>query len=249
MSEPVAMARAFYESDAGTVDACRRVLLRGQGKYLKKYLKAWARCYQSSSAGVGCNEGALEAKVSKAAAKLRSKVGGNRDRRCATVDLVPETLGHGSVCPVPCDGTVVLHDMGDMADCAICVGDSLAGQALEAAYNTSPPDRPAAAAAEMRSCQKSPGIAAAKLATGWAGALLGCEDRNLRAASPADCSADPRGKIAKAKSKAARKVAACKSGFGGLAGCATAGAAADVSACMEQSLAAVVAATVEVAQP
>lgn len=249
MSEPVSMAQAFYESDAGAVDACRRVLLRGQGKYLKKYLKAWARCYQSSSAGVGCNEGALEAKVSKAAAKLRSKVGGSRDRRCATVDLVPETLGHGSVCPVPCDGTVVLYDMGDMADCAICVGDSLAGQALETAYNTSPPDRPAAAASEMRSCQKSLGIAVVKLATGWTGALLGCEDRNLGTASPADCSADPRGKIAKAKSKAARKVAACKSGFGGLGGCATAGAAADVSACMEQSLAAAVAATVEVAQP
>ncbi len=249
MSEPVAMARAFYEPDRATVDACRRVLLRGEAKYLKKYLKAWARCYRSTSAGISCNEGARDTRIEKAAAKLRSKVGGSRDRRCATADLTPETLGHGNVCPLPCDGTVVLYDMSDLADCAVCVAESLASAAMASAYDVGPPATPAAVPAGAQSCQKLLGIGAVKLATGWAAALLRCEEANLKADTPLVCSSDASGKIAKAKAKAARKVARCKNGYGGLAGCAGSGDAASVSACMEQALAATVGATTEVARP
>jgi hypothetical protein len=73
----------------------------------------------------------------------------------------------------------------------------------------------------------------------WSAALLRCEKDNAAGGPPVDCSTDPTGRIAKAKTKAGRLIQKCTS-FAGIPGCATAGSAAAVQACMEAAVGSVI---------
>jgi hypothetical protein len=144
----------------------------------------------------------------------------------------------------------VLFDMSDLASCAICLSEAMSGEALEAAYGVQPPAVPATVPSTARSCQKALDKDAATLAKGWSGALARCEDRNAsgRTVPAVDCTTDPEGRIAAAKTKAAQQLGRCSS-FTGLAGCATSGSAAAVQACFEAAIGAVVGPYTEGAYP
>ncbi len=235
-SLPVEMANLFVESDAKIVNGCRKDLARQQAKYRKRHLKEWTRCFDTETKGLTCDDGGRDEKIAAAAAKLRDKIGGLKDRKCAGRSLTPGSLGHDAVCPAPCSG-ILLFEMADLASCAICMADALDAAALDSAYGAAPPDVPGGLPASALTCQRTLSKAASSLALGWTKALDRCEQANASGKNnPAlDCSTDPDGKIAKAMTKAGNKIARCTD-FGGLQGCAIGGDAPTTQACMEAAI-------------
>jgi hypothetical protein len=232
-AEPVAMARGTFEPDARRVAKCKTAIARAQEKYRKAYAKAWNGCYAVAAEGLTCDATARQARIAAAEAKLRQNIGGAKDRVCAGQNLSPITLGHGNTCPGSC-ATTVLFDMGNVADCAVCLSQTLQSDALNAAYGFRPPALPNTLPTTAVKCQAALAKAAGGLTDGWARALAACEDANARGTNvPAiDCTTDPDGAIARAKSKSAARVAACAT-LAGIPGCATTGTVANAAACIE----------------
>ncbi|MFQ5514709.1 MAG: hypothetical protein ACE5FG_09740 [Myxococcota bacterium] len=246
-SEPVAMAHAFLETNAQTLGRCRDRVARGTRRYLKQYLKAWGRCYRDRARGRLCDTTKRDQRLARAEGRLRAKLGGPQDSLCLGRSLTPITLGHGSVCPVPC-ATTVLFDLGDLASCAICVGRALGKETLEAAYGTRPPALPPALASPIVACQKAVARGATKLALGWSDALLECESANAEEGAALDCASDPGGEMAAARSRAARLLGRCDD-FAGLSGCGATGSVAATETCLETAIGPAAASVAEVPFP
>jgi hypothetical protein len=244
------MARAFHESDAGVIAKCHSQVSKAAQKYLKTYVKEWSRCYAADAAASVCDAGRRNAKIAKADAQLRERVGGLKDKRCAGVNLTPITLGHGPVCSAPCLEQT-LYDMGDVADCAVCTAAGLGGDALAAAYGTAPPILPGdGPSGDAGKCQRSLAKGSTKLALSWTKELSRCEDDNKtgRNVPALDCSTDPSGRIQSAIDKAQSQIAAC-SDFTGVPGCGTSGSVAAAQVCVETAVGDAVPSVVEVAYP
>ena len=248
---PVQMANVVVDTDTKTIAACRKNIDKLQSKYFKSWLSGWEKCYAAEAAGNDCDEAAVTTELDEAAADLRSRLGGAEDRRCEGEGLTPASVGLGSYCPVPC-ASIVLFDLDDAADCSICLSESVANAALDAAYGATPPSVPVAAGGgPPASCQKNLGTAATKLASTWAKTLMRCEASNAAGKNVPllDCSTDPQGKIGKAKDKASGQVDGCTS-FASLDGCAD-GAIDNAAAyqCIEDAIGEVVPAYPAVAYP
>mgnify|MGYP003694269821 CR=1 FL=1 len=235
-SAPVVMARATFEPDAGKIAKCKTAIARGQESFRKTYAKEWGKCYAVEAQGLTCDSASRNAKIAAAQAKFTEKIGGAKDRVCSGKNISPITLGHGTSCPVPC-ATTVLFDISDVAACSVCMTQALDGESLNAAYGFRPPAVPGTISTSALTCQKVLAKAASGLTAGWTRALASCEDANARGVNlPAlDCATDPNGGIARAKAKSASRVASCDD-FAGLAGCATSGTAAGVTACFESAI-------------
>ncbi len=234
-AEPVALAHGWAQRDTAPVARCQKEVAKTEATFWKRHQKEWGKCYQREAAGLTCDTSIRDARIAAAEGKLRAKIGGVKDRRCAAINLTPITLGHGSVCPVPC-ATQVLFDMNDLASCAVCIGGALTGGVLQSAYGVEPPALPATApAGAPAACQRSLASASSKLAQRWSAALAKCEDANHSGQPPQDCSTDPSGAIARAVQKAGSTVAKCTS-FSGLPGCAVAGTAAGTTACIQSTV-------------
>jgi hypothetical protein len=244
---PVEMARAFVETNVKTIHRCQKVVSRLQQHYLKIYAKEWARCYEAEANGFSCDTARRDAKIAAADTKLRDKLGGIEDGRCSGNNLTPITLGHGTVCPVPC-ATTKLFDIEGLASCAVCMAEAVNDAALAGAFGAEPPALPSSVPAATRSCQKLLSQAATDLSINWAKALARCEQRNTtgKAVPPADCSMDS--KIASVKAKAAKRVDKCED-FTGLAGCGVGGDPTATKACLEAAVENLVSQVVKVPFP
>lgn len=237
-SPPVAMAQAFVTSDPKVVARCQKAVDMAQARYRKRHYNLWSRCFKREMSGRGCDVAKTFEGIFAADAKLRDRIGGAKDGKCSGANLTPISLGHGSVCPAPCQN-ILLFDMTDLASCAICQAGAMNGEALEAAYGSQPatlPDIQTTPSAVP--CQASLDKAAGLLADKWSLALARCERDNVSGKNDpgVDCSNDPSGRILVAKDRAASQIAKC-SDFAGIPGCATAGSLATVRACMEAALA------------
>jgi hypothetical protein len=236
-SAPEEMARVVVDTNAERVEGCRRTIDKMQWKYFRTFLAKWGACDAATAAGLPCDGAARDAVVAAVRAKVRAKIGGEKDRKCEGAGLTPASVGLGSHCPAPCAG-VVLYDVDDAADCALCLAETLAGSALESAYGTTPPLTPGMAPAEALDCQRNLATGASLLAIKWTSARLLCARDNAsgRNDPPVDCTADPKGKVGKAKAAALAKIAKCSS-FTGLAGCADGAAdAAAAAQCVENAV-------------
>jgi len=239
-STPVAMAHAFVETDAAALASCSKSVARSIARYAETYAKEWGRCYATKASGLPCDGPSRDARIAKAADKLEASVGGAKDRSCAAASLTPISIGHGSVCPLPCP-SITLFDLDDLSACALCVADALGDAALVSAYGQTPPSLPPTApSGAPGKCLKSAAKAALTLASGWTKALARCEGANATGKNvpPADCAADPDGRIAKVKLKAAKQVAKC-SDFSGLSGCLAAGDPMTAQTCIEDAIEAI----------
>jgi len=238
-STPVVMARAFVESDARVTSRCRKQVAKAQARYRKSHYREWSRCYQNSAQGLSCDAVARDTRLAAEAAKLRSKIGGTKDKVCAGKSLTPSSIGHGSTCPAPC-AHLSVFDLGELATCSMCLADALNRDTLEAAYGSVTPALPGQTAGSF-TCQKTLDQAAGGLADRWARALERCEADNAsgRNDPPVDCNTDPGGKIAAAKSAAGARISRCAD-FTGLEGCGAEANAAAVQSCVETAIGAVV---------
>ncbi len=247
-SEPVVMARVFVDTPT-VVNRCRRSVEKEQARYRRSYAKEWTRCFAAEAEGLSCDAVRRDARLAAAAARLRERVGGPKDRSCRGRSLTPGSLGHGSTCPSPC-AQVPLFEMSDLAECAICLAESLEGEALNGVFGARPPGLPSPQPASVRMCRRSLEKAVEILADGWSKALAHCERGNASGKTdpPAVCSADPDGRIARAKQRSARKVGRC-SDFAGIPACGAAGDATSVEACLEAAVGSVVGPYTEGAYP
>ncbi|MGH7790660.1 MAG: hypothetical protein ACRERC_27615 [Candidatus Binatia bacterium] len=235
-SLPVEMAKLTVETDARLVAKCQKNVATRQAKYLKTYYKEWSRCFTQRVNGLTCDAARRDSRIADAAAAVRERIGGAKDRACAGRNLTSGSIGHAGTCPAPC-AHLVLFDLDDLATCNLCLAGALGNEALEAAYGFTPPALPATLPFTAVACQSSLDKAAGGLADGWSKVLSKCEQANAfgKNIPPANCTADPSGGIANAKARAASKIAQCDS-FAGIPGCATSGSAAAVQTCIETAV-------------
>lgn len=249
MGPPVEMAVVNVEPDEKVLAGCRKNIDKLQAKYFKTYLSEWSDCYAAEAASLACHDEDLNAAIESAAGNVHDRLGGSLDKRCAAANLTPGSLGLGNYCPAPC-ASILLFDMNDVGDCAICLSEKVAAATLEAAYGTTPPTLPGSVPlGPPKDCQLAIGSAATKLASSWAQTLLKCEGANVSGKNdpPLDCSLSS--KIAKSQESAASRIDACTA-YTGIEGCAE-GAPdnAAVYQCVEDAIGAVVTSYPELAYP
>jgi hypothetical protein len=228
-STPVAMAQGFFESDRSVVERCHKSIAKEQERYTKLYMKEWDKCFAAEVRGLTCSAAKRDAKIAAAMAKLRDKIGGAKDRRCAGASLTPISLGHGTSCPEPC-ADVPVFDMNGLASCALCTAQAVGDAGLVSAYGADPPVLPSHnPTGPAASCQRALAKASRGLAVEWARADAGCAFDDLTV--PANCDDDPTGDVARAQDKAGAKIASCTD-FTGLAGCGATGSTAAAEQCV-----------------
>jgi hypothetical protein len=199
-SEPVAMARATVDARPATPERCRKGVARAQKRYQKAHLAAWRACYETEAGGLTCDGAARDAAVDAAEAALRERLAGPKDGACLGADVTPASLGHGTSCPVPCSA-VTLFDLGDLADCTVCLARELDADALQAAFDARIPLVPGTVPAAARRCQLLLSSNAARLATKLPPAIARCIAKGQDVAT---CDA-----VARAEAAAERSLARC----------------------------------------
>lgn len=168
--------------------ACLKTVESAFRRYGKTHLQQWDRCYADEIGGRACDTGLRDVKIAKAAARLRAKIGGAADRRCAGVGLKPIPLGFEDTCGGSCDG-IVLSNMVALANCLVCRQDEVTRDALAASTGVTPPDLPSATGAASAACGRRLVDALAKGVNGVQKALGRCELGNITASTPVDCAA------------------------------------------------------------
>jgi len=133
--------------------ACLRAVDTVFRRYGKTHLKEWGRCYSDEAAGVACDAGVRDLKIAKAAARLRTKIGGSGDRLCTDQGLTPFLLGYPGSCGGSC-GSITLPNMSALADCLVCRQEETMHTALTASDGATPPDLPTAVGALSAACER-----------------------------------------------------------------------------------------------
>lgn len=197
--------------------ACLRAVDGAVRRYGKTHLKEWGRCYSDEAAGIACDAGGRDVKISKAAARLRSKVGGSGDRQCAGQALTPFVLGFPNTCGGSC-GSIALTHMSDLADCLVCRQEETTHEALTASDGATPPDLPVAVGVASASCERR---LVSQLATAIESIqkVIGrCELGNITAATPVLCAATTAAEVAALQARVDAQPARCTDTTG-LSGC------------------------------
>jgi hypothetical protein len=198
--------------------ACLRVVDRQVQAYAKRSLLEWERCFLDETRGRACDSGRRDMRILQGADKLRSQVGGSKDKACAGNGLAPVFLGVPNTCGGGCS-SIAVNSISSFADCLVCRVDESVVLSLQSAFGVQPPDLPdPAATAAVSSCQKKIAKGVRK-AVGKIHKSLGrCELANVTAALPVDCAADLAAKLASLQSKADATVDRCVESTG-LLGC------------------------------
>jgi len=194
--------------------ACLGAIDKQYRKFTKTHLKEWTRCLTDEVRGRACDSGRRALKLAAAEEKLRSYVGGARDKFCAGASLSPSLAGLPTTCPAPCDGIAVTN-IGGLADCLVCVQEAASDAMLSATYGVTPPDLPAAAPSLLAArCQKLLATAMTKAILKPQKALAGCELANITAMTPVTCGVQHAADLAAAAAAIDKAVARCKDDSG-----------------------------------
>jgi hypothetical protein len=251
-STPVELARVRVETRANGVRRCQKAVAKAQKKLWKTYTREWQRCFEVEAEGRSCDGAARDARLASAEAALAAALGGAADAACAGKDFTPQTIGHPSVCPVPCGAAITLHDLPDLAACTRCMVEALGGAALEASYGVTPPAVPNTRfSGTTLACQRDLGDAAVTLANGWASAVASCQRKQpLDPREPRrDCESEAAGAVEQAQSKAHKAITRCEAALDDLPGCAEGGTANAAAECVDATIGAVAPGYAQVAYP
>jgi hypothetical protein len=194
--------------------ACLGAIDKQYRKYAKTHVNEWTRCLTDEVSGRACDSGRRELRLQAAEERLRSYVGGSKDKYCAGASLSPTLAGLSTACPAPCDGIAVTN-MLRLADCLVCTQEAVTESMLSATYGVTPPDLPPAVSSlQARSCQKSIAKAMTKGILGVQKTLASCELENITAGSPVDCQATHAAELADAAADVAAAVDRCHDSTG-----------------------------------
>lgn len=246
---PVAMAATVVSDDGAPETACAKNVDRAHAKHLRSWTKAWGKCLAAEAKGLSCDTETRDSRLSRADAELETRLGGLKDSKCGGEGLTPLSLGHQTVCPLPCSGEVMLHTMGDLAACASCITESFAGAAYAAAYGVAPPQVPDLPLSKQGlACQKILAKSAEKTARIWAKEISRCEAERAPGVTTLDCVSDRAARLAKTRTTTEKLLARCKD-WTGLAGCGATGNATDAALCIETAVSGAVGTYTSVAYP
>ena len=198
--------------------ACFKEIDKNFQRYAKRHLKEWNRCYLDEVQGVACDTARRDLKIEKAEAKLRERIGGEKDRRCDGNNLSPSFIGYPDFCGGGC-GAIETNTYDGLVDCLVCRQDEGRDASLTAALGTAPPDLPAnVIAGKTVACQRQLLKQTSNTIAKGIKILGGCELDNITAAVPVDCATEHAEALAKAKAKADGVIQKCGSTTG-LDGC------------------------------
>ncbi|MFP6664368.1 MAG: multiheme c-type cytochrome [Deltaproteobacteria bacterium] len=235
-SAPVPMAATVVSDDGAPEAACRKNVGRAHAKHLRSWTKAWGKCLAAEAKGLSCDTASRDARLSQAEAELEDRFGGLKDAKCGGEGLSPLSLGHQTVCPLPCSYAITLHSMSDLAACASCITESFAGAAYAAAYGAAPPELPDLSLSKhAATCQKLIAKSAEKMAQTWAKEISRCEAERAPGDIALDCVSDRAARLAKARLTTEKRLSRCKD-WSGLAGCGTEGNASGAALCLEAAV-------------
>lgn len=198
--------------------ACFTAIDKQYRIYSKRHLGEWTRCFVDEVTGRACDAGRRDLKAGQAESRLRSYVGGAKDRDCAGSGMTPVLLGLPSTCAAPC-GAIAVTSMATFADCLVCQQEAAAAAMLSASLGAAPPDVPARAVASGTAvCQQRLAKGTAKAITDTHATLARCELANLNAGEPADCAAVNAAELAAIADAVNGQIDRCKE-TAGLQGC------------------------------
>jgi hypothetical protein len=199
--------------------SCRASVEASFRRYATAHLRAWLACAVDEGSGVACRRGARDRVLAREARRLRERVGGPRDRRCAGRNLTPSRLDLPRACGGGCGG-IPLASLSTLADCLLCRAAGATELALRALVGTVPPDLPPTTAAtrDAAACLDRLARDLGRTVTETARALGRCAQGNLAATEPADCDAVATAARAGAAERLARAQERCTD-TSGLAAC------------------------------
>jgi hypothetical protein len=197
---------------------CLKDMEKSLERLTKAHLREWGDCYLDELAGVACDTAKRDLRIGKAEAKLRSIIGGSRDRNCAAKSLSAPLLGLPAQCPAPC-GSITQSTMSRIADCLVCQQAAATSAMLTATVGAAPPDLPlttlgpnAQRCAQQLVIGVQNGIRAVQRAVG------GCELSSVLSNTDVDCAAQLAPDLQREADKADAKLQRCTDTTG-LEGC------------------------------
>ncbi len=191
---------------------CLREVDKNFRRYAKKHLKEWSRCYLDEVGGRACDAGRRDRAIQQAESKLRTKIGGSKDRVCAGLNppLNPSLLGFPATCGGSCD-SIPLSSIEGLVDCLVCREDEGMADALRVALGTAPPDLPfnVAGSSQALGCQRRLLAGVQKGIASVLKSLGRCELDNITASSPVDCGATLADTLTGIRAKVDARLASC----------------------------------------
>jgi hypothetical protein len=189
--------------------ACLGDVQKEAERLAKVALSTWGACYLDELGGRACDTGRRDLKIARAEARFAAVVGGEKDRRCAKINITPSRLGMPGTCGGSCDA-IELHTMADVSACVICRQRAVTNDFLSASIGAAPPDVPGnRPGAPAQKCNRGLVIALQKGLKNTQNALGSCELGNITAASPVDCSSTLATTIASQESAIDARVGQC----------------------------------------
>jgi hypothetical protein len=209
-----ALGIVIPRAPAPTRAACLGAIDKQYRKFSKTHVSEWTRCLGDEVRGRACDTGRRDLKLEAAEERLRSYVGGSKDKLCAGASLSPSLAGLPITCPAPCD-SIPVTNMLHLADCLVCTQEAVTNAMLAATYGVTPPDLPPAVSSlQSMSCQKSIAKAMTKTILGLQKTLAACELANITAVSPVNCQATHAADLAEAAADVDAAVDRCKDSTG-----------------------------------
>jgi hypothetical protein len=136
-------------------EPCFATISKATAKYTKTHLRAWSDCYLEELAGRACDTGDRDYRIGKAAAKMASVIGGEKDKTCNGAGLTAASLGFPATCAPGCED-ISIASVSDIPTCLVCMQDLVMEGVLRDGAGTAPPDLPPniITDAEAYSCQE-----------------------------------------------------------------------------------------------
>ena len=156
-------------------------------RYSRTHMNEWARCYLDELRGRACDVGRRDQKIGAAEVKLRSFIGGAKDRRCAGNTMTPSRLDLPSTCGAPC-GSIAITNLGDWASCMVCRQTAATNAMLDTSVGAVPPDLPLnVLAPPAAACSRGLVNGVRNGTLRMQKALGACRADNVAAPVPVDC--------------------------------------------------------------
>ena len=206
--------------------ACRQNIQKQFAIYGRLQLRESLNCFAREASNLRCAQARSNQKVARAAIKLASFVGGEKDLTCIAKGITAPRLDMPAACGGSC-GDILLTGMASINACLVCRQDELTNTILQATFDASPPDTPTGTSTgAVRRCIKSISKTVAKVIPSIQKELADCADEKLTNGGDASsCATDRATRVHQLKTKIDAAVAKC-AGVDNVPGCAFANGAA-----------------------
>ena len=190
--------------------ACRQNIQKQFSIYSRLQLKESLNCFARQASNVRCARARSDQKIQRAAIKLASFVGGEKDLLCLANGVTASRLDMPATCGGGCSD-ITLTGMASVNACLVCRQSETTNAILQATFDASLPDSPlGTSTAAARRCIKSISKTVAKVIPAIQKELAECADEKLNNGEDAStCASERAMRISQLKIKIDATVAKC----------------------------------------